>query len=113
MPKENIRSIRMSDEIMEIVNQQQGRNFTEKFERLVYNCYMLTDQKSKEIKKLDEDIQIQREKLKYMAEQTTKLKNEQNAVSRALNNYHTALNIAVESIENTALNNAIEKLENL
>ena len=41
MAKNNIRSVRFSDEMIEIINQQVGENFTQKFERMVYNCYML------------------------------------------------------------------------
>ena len=35
--KNNIRSIRFSDELMEIINDQVGDNFNQRFERLVYN----------------------------------------------------------------------------
>ena len=41
MAKNNIRSVRFSDEMMEIINQQIGDNFTQRFERMVYNCYTL------------------------------------------------------------------------
>ena len=40
MAKNNIRSVRFSDEMIEIINQQVGENFTQKFERMVYNCYI-------------------------------------------------------------------------
>ena len=43
--KNNIRSIRFSDELMEIINDQVGDNFNQRFERLVYNCYMLLPEK--------------------------------------------------------------------
>ena len=42
MAKNNIRSVRFSDEMIEIINQQVGENFTQKFERMVYNCYILS-----------------------------------------------------------------------
>lgn len=42
MAKNNIRSVRFSDEMIEIINQQVGDNFTQKFERMVYNCYMMS-----------------------------------------------------------------------
>lgn len=45
MAKNNIRSVRFSDEMIEIINQQIGDNFTQKFERMVYNCYMLLPEK--------------------------------------------------------------------
>lgn len=35
--KNNIRSVRFSDEMMEIINQQIGDSFNARFERLVYN----------------------------------------------------------------------------
>lgn len=56
MKKGNIRSIRFSDELIEIIEQQQGDNFTQKFERLVYNCYMLAPQKVEQVKRLDQLI---------------------------------------------------------
>ena len=63
MLKNNIRSIRFSDEMMEIINQQVGDNFNQKFERLVYNCYMLKDQRQAEIAQLDKEIAEKRKKL--------------------------------------------------
>lgn len=53
MKKGNIRSIRFSDELIEIIEQQVGDNFTQKFERLVYNCYMIVPQKEEQVKRLD------------------------------------------------------------
>lgn len=69
MKKNNIRSIRFSDELMEIINQQVGENFNQKFERLVYNCYMLSAVKEKEIQRLDEQIRARRVELSKL--QTT------------------------------------------
>lgn len=48
MAKNNIRSVRFSDEMIEIINQQVGENFTQKFERMVYNCYMLLPEKERQ-----------------------------------------------------------------
>ena len=36
--KNNIRSIRFSDELAELIDRQVGRTFTEKFENLVTRC---------------------------------------------------------------------------
>lgn len=65
LKKNNIRSIRFSDELLEIIEQQVGDNFTQKFERLVYNCYMLAAEKEKEIHRLDDMIRRQREQLQH------------------------------------------------
>lgn len=61
--KSCIKTIRFSDELLEIIEQQVGDNFTQKFERLVYNCYMLVAAKEKEIQRLDEMIQSRRDQL--------------------------------------------------
>ena len=53
MAKNNIRSVRFSDEMIEIINQQVGDNFTQKFERMVYNCYMLLPEKQAQADRLD------------------------------------------------------------
>lgn len=53
MAKNNIRSVRFSDEMIEIINQQVGDNFTQKFERMVYNCYMLLPEKQSQADRLD------------------------------------------------------------
>ena len=61
-----IRSIRFSDEMMDIINQQVGENFNQKFERLIYNCYMLAGEKQKEIQRLDDLIMIKRDQVKKL-----------------------------------------------
>ncbi len=63
MAKNNIRSVRFSDEMIEIINQQIGDNFTQKFERMVYNCYMLLPEKQSQADRLDVLIKEKREAL--------------------------------------------------
>lgn len=63
MAKNNIRSVRFSDEMIEIINQQVGDNFTQKFERMVYNCYMLLPEKQAQAGRLDMLIKDKREAL--------------------------------------------------
>ena len=63
MAKNNIRSVRFSDEMIEIINQQVGDNFTQKFERMVYNCYMLLPEKQAQADRLDILIKEKREAL--------------------------------------------------
>lgn len=63
MAKNNIRSVRFSDEMMEIINQQIGDNFTQRFERMVYNCCMLLQEKERQAERLDVLIKEKREEL--------------------------------------------------
>lgn len=65
MAKNNIRSVRFSDELIEIIEQQVGDNFTQKFERLVYNCYMLLPEKERQFH--DMEARYQKAKESYFA----------------------------------------------
>ena len=67
MAKNNIRSVRFSDEMIEIINQQVGDNFTQKFERMVYNCYMLLPEKQRQLEKLESDIRLRRRDLEDLS----------------------------------------------
>ncbi len=58
--KNNIRSIRFSDELAELIERQQGENFTHKFENLVYRCAWELPAKERELKQLEERILISR-----------------------------------------------------
>ncbi len=68
MKKGNIRSIRFSDELIEIIEQQVGDNFTQKFERLVYNCYMLLPEKERQLDQLEDRIQRKRAELAELSQ---------------------------------------------
>ena len=68
MKKGNIRSIRFSDELIEIIDQQVGDNFTQKFERLVYNCYMLLPEKERQLDQLEDRIQRKRAELAELSQ---------------------------------------------
>ena len=50
--KPNIRSIRFSDELAELIDRQAGNTFTEKFENLVTRCVWELPQKEAELKNI-------------------------------------------------------------
>lgn len=96
MKKGNIRSIRFSDELIEIIDQQVGDNFTQKFERLVYNCYMLLPEKERQLEQLEERIQRKRADLAELSQhydisaRTLRgIENELFAIKRTLSNLIT------------------------
>ena len=79
--KNNIRSIRFSDELMEIINDQVGDNFNQRFERLVYNCYMLLPEKERQLAQLEARIRTKQEELAEALEQSAERLMEPYAVS--------------------------------
>ena len=64
--KKNIRSIRFSDEIIEIIEAQEGETFTAKFETLIRKCYQEIPAKEQELNSLNRAIKERREQLGRM-----------------------------------------------
>ena len=71
--KTNIRSIRFTDELAELIDRQLGRNFTEKFENLVTRCVWELPAKERELEQLEERIQEKRTQLQEMSAQAREL----------------------------------------
>ena len=61
--KPNIRSIRFSDELAELIDRQAGNTFTEKLENLVTRCVWELPQKEEELKIIQECIDSERKRL--------------------------------------------------
>lgn len=68
--KNNIRSIRFSDELAELIDRQVGDTFTQKFENLVTKCVWELPNREKQLKDIEEQIKKERERL-YRLEQAT------------------------------------------
>ena len=54
--KNNIRSIRFSDELAELIDRQIGDTFTQKFENLVTKCVWELPNREKQLKDIEEQI---------------------------------------------------------
>lgn len=70
--KANIRSIRISDDMAELIDQQAGTNFTEKWENLVTRCVWELPQKEELLKRIQADIDRERQRL-YDLQQATQM----------------------------------------
>ena len=66
--KNNIRSIRFSDELAELINQQIGDTFTQKFENLITRCVWELPQKEEELRRVQEQINRERRRLDEVRE---------------------------------------------
>ena len=61
--KNNIRSIRFSDELAELIDRQQGQTFTQKFENLITRCVWELPQREKQLQQIQERIRQEQERL--------------------------------------------------
>lgn len=58
-----IRSIRFSDDLAQLIEQQVGNSFTEKYENLITRCVWELPQKEAELKRIQEEIQQEQKRL--------------------------------------------------
>lgn len=63
MQKNNIRSIRFSDELAELIDRQIGDTFTAKFENLITKCVWELPQKEEQLRIINEQIQRKQNQL--------------------------------------------------
>ncbi len=72
--KPNIRSIRFSDELAELIDRQAGSTFTEKFENLITRCVWELPRKEEELKRIQGQINQERERLFRLQKATEELR---------------------------------------
>lgn len=72
--KNNIRSIRFSDDLAELIDRQAGRTFTEKFENLVTRCVWELPQKEKQLKDIQKRIDQEWQRLRNLQKATEELR---------------------------------------
>ena len=82
--KNNIRSIRFSDELADLIDRQMGRTFTEKFENLVTRCVLELPQKEAELKQIQEQIDRERQHLREMQQKRWCLQRAMDSLDRKL-----------------------------
>ena len=82
--KKNIRSMRFSDRMIEIIEAQAGENFTQKFEALVTRCMWEVPEREKELQRLDAQVKERREELRKLSTQAQRLSWKLNNVSGAI-----------------------------
>ena len=71
--KSNIRSMRFSDEIIQIIESQAGETFTAKFENLVRRCMIELPAKEQELKQIQNEIEREQKRLQTMTRKMDQL----------------------------------------
>lgn len=72
--KSNIRSIRISDKMAELIDQQVGTNFTEKWENLVTRCVWELPRQEERLKAVQEQIRKEQQRLWDLQKATEQLR---------------------------------------
>lgn len=72
--KNNIRSIRFSDDLAELIDRQAGRTFTEKFENLITRCVWELPRQEERLKQVQEKIKQEQDRLYNLQRATEQLR---------------------------------------
>lgn len=94
--KNNIRSIRFSDELAELIDRQEGDTFTQKFENLVTRCVWELPARTSELKQMEERIEAKREQLQQMTTQAGELYMTLSDLTRKTKELETSIRRALE-----------------
>nr|WP_325295292.1 hypothetical protein [uncultured Oscillibacter sp.] len=85
--KPNIRSIRFSDELAELIDRQVGNTFTEKFENLVTRCVWELPQREAELKEVQKQVRQEEKRLTELRKRRTVLDQTIQSIQKSLD-YH-------------------------
>ena len=101
--KNNIRSIRFSDEMIEMIESQAGDSFTAKFEALVTRCMWELPSKEKELQRIQELIDYKHTQLRKLDEKIIKLENNIRLTSTAADQYLYQLKASAQLLKNMCI----------
>lgn len=99
MSKNNIRSIRFTDELAELIDRQIGNNFTEKFENLITKCVWERPQREEELKHLDEEFRMKREELIKLRNMAFQLRTTLNSINTKAALLEASIDAAISRIK--------------
>jgi len=74
MAKNNIRSIRFSDELANLIDRQVGDTFTQKFENLITRCVWELPKQEKRLERVQEEIRQEQQRLYDLQKATEQLR---------------------------------------
>ena len=82
--KGNIRSVRFTDELCSLIEKQPGSNFTDKLDTLVHHCVFELDEVNKELARVRQDIERERQYLRVLRDSKESLQQNIRAVNARL-----------------------------
>ena len=97
--KSNIRSIRFCDEIIEIIEAQEGETFTAKFESLIKKCYQEIPAKKEELEYVKQRIDQETQRLRRIQKKAGELEQSINSMAYTMQTYNSHAKRAVQSLE--------------
>lgn len=103
MAKGNVKTVRLSDELLEMIESQAGDNFTAKFEALVTRCMWELPKKEQELAGIQERIQYERKQLARIQKKVRELDQSILNAEQAVRNYNYSMKSALKKLDDTLI----------
>ena len=97
--KGNLKSVRLSDDLIELINQQVGDTFTAKLENLVTRCVWELPEREKELSQIQDQIKRQRERLRDLQNLYWKLNNVYKDLNSKTNSILHSINQTIRELD--------------
>lgn len=97
--KGNIRSIRFSDELAELIDRQVGNTFTEKFENLITRCVWELPAKEAELERVEKLIEQKKEQLRKLSAKASDLTAAVNDISYRVSGIQRTIDQTVQKLD--------------
>ena len=97
--KGNLRSIRFTDEMIELIEAQEGNSFTDKLEKLVRRCVEDLPRKQQELNAIQTTIENERQRLHRIRSKANEIENAAYQLSASLQSWNRQATAAVEKLE--------------
>lgn len=97
------KTVRLSDEIIKMIESQAGDNFTAKFEALVTRCMWELPKKEQELAGIQERIQYERKQLAKIQKKVRELDQSILNAEQAVRNYNYSMKSALKKLDDTLI----------
>lgn len=97
--KGNLKSVRLSDDLIELIERQVGDTFTAKLENLVTRCVWELPEREKELSQIQDQIKRQRERLRDLQNLYWKLNNVYKDLNSKTNSILHSINQTIRELD--------------
>ena len=98
--KSNIRSMRFSDKMIEMIESQAGDTFTAKFEALVQRCMWELPRKEEELKNIQDHINAERKRLERIRKRGYEIEQNMLRMSQEMSTANARIKVLTNNFKN-------------
>ena len=99
MEKRILKSVRISEDVLNIIEAQPGENFTAKLEGMIRTCYLEMDKRQAALASIQKTIDMERSRLRQIRNKANEIEDAAYQLSASLQSWNRQATAAVEKLE--------------